>query len=136
MRIRPIGRSPEYHLEAEGRMEVLTERQRYVAGAAALSVLLVVASSVAMPAAYGFDIAALAHPGSIVDKGPGGANLLRWGALLDMVSYLPLAVVVLYLHVRLRERNPELVALGSGEGHPLRPADPVPSSAGLQGYQT
>ena len=89
----------------------LGERRPFVAAAAVLSIVLVIGASILLPAAYGFDIKALAHPGSIVDKGQGVAQLLRWGALLDMVSYLPFAVVVIYFHYRLRARNPELVTL-------------------------
>jgi hypothetical protein len=89
----------------------LGERRPFVAAAAVLSIVLVIAASILLPAAYGFDIKALAHPGSIVDKGQGVAQLLRWGALVDMLSYLPFAVLVVYFHYRLRARNPELVTL-------------------------
>jgi hypothetical protein len=89
----------------------LGERRPFVAAAALLSIVLVIGAAILLPAAYSFDIKALAHPGSIVDKGEGVAQLLRWGALLDMVSYLPFAVLVVYFHYRLRAGNPELVAL-------------------------
>ena len=88
-----------------------SERQRYVAAALATSVVLTIGAGLLLPAAYGFDIGALAHPGSIVDGGPGVAQMLRWGALLDMVSYFPMAVVVVYVHYQLRDRNPLLVTL-------------------------
>ena len=91
--------------------EPLVQRQRYVAGATVLSVLLGVAATVVLLAAYGFDPAALSHSGLIVDKGQGAAQLFRWGALLDMASYLPLAPLVLYLHSRLRDRGPQMVPL-------------------------
>ena len=51
-----------------------------------------------------------------MDKGEDVARLLRWGALLDMASYLPMAVVVMYFHHRLRVRNPELVSLLTAGG--------------------
>jgi hypothetical protein len=89
----------------------LGERRPSVAAAAVASMVLGIGASILLPAAYGFDIQALAHPGSIVDKGQGVAQLLRWGALLDMASYLPMAVVVVFFHYRLRARNPELVTL-------------------------
>lgn len=89
----------------------LGERRPIVAAAGVISVVLGLGASILVPAAFGFDIQALAHPGSIVDKGQGVAQLLRWGALLDMASYLPMAVVVVYFHSRLRARNPELVTL-------------------------
>jgi hypothetical protein len=87
------------------------ERRPFVAAASLLSIVLVIGAAILLPAAYSFDIKGLAHPGSIVDKGEGVAQLLRWGALLDMVSYLPFAVLVVYFHYRLRARNPELVTL-------------------------
>jgi hypothetical protein len=90
---------------------VLDGRQRYVAAATVSSLLLGFAATVVLVTAYGSDPAALAHPGSIVDKGPGAARLVRWGALLDMASYLPLAPLVLYLHARLLDRGPLLVPL-------------------------
>ncbi|MBA3687509.1 MAG: DUF4386 family protein [Chloroflexi bacterium] len=92
------------------------ERRPSVAAAAVLSIVLGIAASILLPAAYGFDIQAIAHPGSIVDKGQGVAELLRWGALLDMASYLPMAVVVVYFHYRLRARNPELITLFTASG--------------------
>ncbi len=87
-----------------------------MAVAAVVSVVLVIGASVLLPAAFGFDPRAIAHPGAIVDDGQEVAQLLRWGALLDAVSYLPMAVVVIYFHFRLRERNRELVALLTGCG--------------------
>jgi len=89
----------------------LGERRPIVAAAIVLSLVLGIGASILVPGAYGFDIQALAHPGSIVDKGQGVAQLLRWGALLDMASYLPVGVVVVYFHYQLRARNPELVTL-------------------------
>lgn len=87
------------------------ERRPFVAAAPVTSIVLGIGASILLPAAYGFDLQGLAHPGSIVDKGQGVAQLLRWGALLDMASYLPMAVVVVYFHYRLRAGNAELVAL-------------------------
>ena len=94
----------------------LGKRRPFVAVAAVLSVVLTVGASILLPAAFAFDLQAIAHPGSIADKGPGVAQLLRWGALLDMVSYLPFAVLVVYFHYGLRARNQELVALLSACG--------------------
>jgi len=97
-------------------MHPFGERRPFVAAAAVLHLVLGIGASILLPAAYGFDPQALAHPGSIVDKGQGVAQLLRWGALLDMASYLPFAVVVIYFHYRLRARNPERVALLTAGG--------------------
>lgn len=84
--------------------------------AVVLSIPLLIGAGILVPAAFGFDTEAIAHPGSIVDKGEGTAQLLRWGALVDMLSYLPFAVLVVYFHYRLRARNQELVALLSASG--------------------
>ena len=97
-------------------MHPFGQRQPLAAAAAVLSVVLVIGASVLLAAAFGFDPQAFAHPGSIVDKGEDVARLLRWGALLDMASYLPMAVVVVYFHHRLRERNPELMTLLTAGG--------------------
>jgi hypothetical protein len=97
-------------------MHPFGRRRPFVAGAAVLSVVLVTGASILLAAAYGFDVQALAHPGSIVDKGEDVARLLRWGALVDMASYLPMAVVMVYFHHRLRARNPELVSLLTAGG--------------------
>jgi hypothetical protein len=97
-------------------MHPFGQRQPLVAAAAVLSVVLGMGASILLAAAYGFDLHTFAHPGSIVDKGVEVARLLRWGALLDMASYLPMAAVVVYFHHRLRERNPELVSLLTAGG--------------------
>ena len=83
---------------------MLSERQPAVAVAALAFVVLnnVVASTLVL-AAYGFDVGALgANLGSLPVRGPAAANLLRGGGLIDMVGYLALAPVVLYLGGRLR----------------------------------
>ena len=82
-----------------------------MAAAIVFSIPLLIGAGILVPAAFGFDMEAIAHPGEIVDDGEEIARLLRWGALVDMVSYLPFAVVVVYFHYRLRSRNRELVAL-------------------------
>lgn len=97
-------------------MHPFGQRQPLVAASAVLSVVLGMGASILLLAAYGFDPQAFGHPGSIVDKGKEVAQLLRWGALLDMASYLPMAAVVLYFHHRLRDRNPELLSLLSAGG--------------------
>jgi len=68
-----------------------------------------VATSV-LAAAFGFDLLAAAHFGSLFDRGPGAAELLRWGALLDMASYLAFGLVVLYIGEQLWPSNALVVA--------------------------
>jgi len=80
---------------------------------AAVIVLFVLLGGVAtsvLAAAFGFDLAATAHFGSLFDRGPGAAELLRWGALLDMASYLALGLVVLYIGEQLWPSNALVVA--------------------------
>ena len=103
-------------VQQAGTLNPFGERERLVAAALATSVVLTLGAGILVPAAFAFDIGALAHPGSIVDKGPGVAHLLRWAALLDMVSYFPLAPVVVYVHHRLRSRNPALLTLLTAGG--------------------
>ncbi len=71
---------------------------------AAVIVLLALLEGVAvsvLAAAFGFDLHAAAHFGSLFDRGVGAAELLRWGALLDMAGYLALGLVVVYVGERL-----------------------------------
>jgi hypothetical protein len=87
-------------------------RLRLVAGwSAILTVVLTALASVLLVGAYGFDLRAVADPGTIVDRGPTVAANLRLALLVDMTSYLPLAPVVLYLHRRLRSDDPGLMGL-------------------------
>lgn len=84
-------------------MRVFSERQRGVAVAAVAFVVLnnVVASTLVL-GVYGFDIGALgAGLGTLPARGPAVADLLRWAGVIDMVGYLAMAPVVLYLHGRL-----------------------------------
>lgn len=97
-------------------MQANVMRGRYVAAAILLELLLGIAASIILPAPYGYDPAAIARPGSIVDRGQPAADLLRWGALLDMASYLPVAVLVVYLHYRLRKLGGELFAVLTAGG--------------------
>jgi len=83
-------------------MRVFSERQPSVALAALAFVVLDVVASLMVAAAYDFDAVALStNPGAIPVRGADVANLLRWGAVVDLLGYLALAPVVLYLHGRL-----------------------------------
>jgi len=77
---------------------------RSAALATILSVVLAATASVLLAAVYAFDLGALGHPRSLVGRGPETATLYRSFALVDMASYLPFAVPVLYLHDRFRRR--------------------------------
>ena len=75
-----------------------------------LVALLQAAATTVLAAAFGFDLPAAAHFGSLLDRGRGAAELMRWGALLDMAGYLALGLVVLYIGDRLWQRNRLVVA--------------------------
>jgi hypothetical protein len=40
------------------------------------------------------------EPAKLLASGPAGASLIRWGSLIDMLGYLSIAPVVLYLRAR------------------------------------
>jgi len=81
-----------------------------------LAVVLAVPSSVALFAAFGWNIEAaiFGDPAVILGRGADAALLLRWAAILDMLfSYLLLVPLALYLHRRLRPLRPWLADLGT-----------------------
>ncbi|MGH2356475.1 MAG: hypothetical protein ACRDGJ_00500 [Candidatus Limnocylindria bacterium] len=83
-------------------VRVFAERQPAVAASAlGFAILNNVVASTMFLAIYRFDLAAFADRGALVDRGPGVADLLRWAAVIDMVGYLAMAPVVIYLHRRL-----------------------------------
>ncbi len=96
--------------------QAATSGDRLVAAAIILSAGLAIGATIVLLAASGFDPAAMGHPGSLADKGAGAADLLRWGALLDMASYLPFAAPVLYLRGRLRSSGGDLTDLATAGG--------------------
>ena len=49
-------------------------------------------------AAYGFDANLLLADGELVARNLGTADLLRWGAMVDMLGYLAAAPVVVYMY--------------------------------------
>ena len=61
-------------------------------------------------AAYRFDTGRLADLPSIVGD-RNAATTLRWAGLADLLAYLPIAPIVVYLHRRLSDRAPDLVGL-------------------------
>jgi hypothetical protein len=51
-------------------------------------------------AAAGFSGGLSVDPSKLLGSGPSGANLIRWGSLIDMFGYLSLAPIVIYLRAR------------------------------------
>jgi len=61
-------------------------------------------------AAYRFDVGRLADLPSIVGD-RNASTTLRWAGLADLLAYLPIAPIVVYLHRRLSDRAPDLIGL-------------------------
>ncbi len=95
-------------------MGVFSERQPGLALVALAFVVLDVVASVMVAAVYDFDATALAaDPGTFPARGSEVAGLLRWGGVVDMLGYLALAPIALYLRGRLDAAASERVrALG------------------------
>ena len=92
-------------------VRVFSQRQPLVAIATLAFVVLNNAlASLLFLAVYGFDIRTFADRGALIDRGADAADPLRWAALIDMVGYLALAPVVVYLHGRLRAAASEQVS--------------------------
>jgi len=66
--------------------------------AVAFVVLNNVVASLVILAAHGFDPSLFVADGELVMRDLGTAELLRWGALIDMVGYLCAAPVVLFMY--------------------------------------
>jgi hypothetical protein len=85
--------------------------QRFAAVTVIVSFPLALASDVvffSLPINFSPDLAN--DPAVILSVGTDGANLLRWGMILDMLGYyLPLLPLALFLQHWLRPRNPDWV---------------------------
>ena len=84
--------------------------QRFAALAAIISFPLTLGSIVLSGMAIDFNMEAATNPALLLSVGADGANLSRWGMILDMLGYyLPLLPVALFLWRWLRSRNPDWV---------------------------
>jgi hypothetical protein len=84
--------------------------QRFAALAAIISFPLALGSIVLSGMAMDFNMEASTNPALLLSVGADGANLLRWGMILDMFSYyLPLLPVALFLWRWLGSRSPNWV---------------------------
>ena len=84
--------------------------QRFAAVTAIVSFPLALASDVlsGLPINFSPDVAT--NPALMLSVGTDGANLLRWGMILDMLGYyLPLLPLALFLQRWLGPRNPDWV---------------------------
>jgi uncharacterized protein DUF4386 len=84
--------------------------QRFAALAAIISFPLALGSIVLSGMAMDFNMEASTNPVLMLSVGADGASLLRWGMILDMLSYyLPLLPVALFLWRWLGPRNSDWV---------------------------
>jgi hypothetical protein len=84
--------------------------QRFAALAAIISFPLALGSIVLSGMAMDFNMEASTNPALLLSVGADGANLWRWGMILDMFSYyLPFLPIALFLWGWLGPRNPDWV---------------------------
>lgn len=93
-------------------MNDLMRFQRLAAVTTILTVLGYFSSATLLAAAMNYNFNLEAFLGALISIGSRGANLLRWGMLLDVFgSYLLLAPLALHLWNWLKPRSPNLVTL-------------------------
>ena len=95
-------------------LDVLALRRAAIIGVALAVVVGIVTTPIYL-AAFGWDLEAgiFVYPESVLEQGRDAAVLWRWGFLGDMLySYLLLLPLALFLHRRLRGRQPWLADVG------------------------
>ena len=81
--------------------------QRFVAIIAIASFFIAIASDVLQGIPVNFNSEFPINPVSFLSVGADGANLLRWGLILDMLGYyLPLLPIALFIQHWLKAKNP------------------------------
>ena len=88
----------------------LLEGNRRMAAVILAFVALTSIASLVLIAAFRFDVRAVASLGWLADGGDAARDLLRWGAIIDLASYLTMGVVILFVGERLRPRGAAVVA--------------------------
>lgn len=87
---------------------MFSEQSRAIALAAFLFLLLnATLAGLLVATVYGFDLALFNESGRLVERGPEVGGLLRVAMLVDMIGYLSLAPVAIYLHRPLTAAVPE-----------------------------
>jgi hypothetical protein len=97
-------------------MSDLDSLRRLATWSVLLAVVMSVPSTLALIAAFGWNVEAMlfGDPGAILGGGASSAALLRWGAIGDMFySYLLLVPLALFLHQRLRPLKPWVADIGT-----------------------
>ena len=97
-------------------MSTPRDRQRGMAAVIGLFFVLEGLAVVILAAAFGFDVVAAGRFGSLMDRGTDAAELLRWGALLDVGGYLAFGLVILYVGQWLWEQDRLVVAALTASG--------------------
>ena len=84
---------------------------RVAIGFAIAAFVLEATAGVMYSAAAGDSSGLSVNPSQLLASGPTGAGLIRWGSLIDMLGYLSLAPVVLFLRARYPGRYVDLFAI-------------------------
>jgi hypothetical protein len=82
---------------------VFAERQPQVALLLVAAVIVQGIAAASFAAVYGFDLAGHADLDVLLARGRGTADIFRWALLVDMLGYLAVAPVAMYLRLRLRD---------------------------------
>jgi hypothetical protein len=85
-------------------------RNRPLAAVIVLFIALAAIASLVIVSAFRFDVPAVGRFSALIGGGGASLELLRWGAILDLGSYLTMGVVILFLGERLRAHSPGVVA--------------------------
>jgi hypothetical protein len=101
---------------SEGPTSTFPERQRGIAAIIGLFFVFEGLAGAILAAAFGFDVVAVGRFGSLMDRGTDAAELLRWGALLDLGGYLAFGLVILYVGQWLWEQDRLVVAALAASG--------------------
>lgn len=101
---------------SEGPVPTFPDRHRGIAAVIGLFFVFEGLANPILAAAFGFDVVALGRFGSLLERGTEAAELLRWGALLDVGGYLAFGLVILYVGQWLWEQDRLLVAALTASG--------------------
>jgi hypothetical protein len=77
---------------------VFSERQPFVALVAVAAIILQAGAGLAFAAVYGFDVSHDFELGVLLAGGSGTATAFRLALVIDMLSYLSVAPLVVFLH--------------------------------------
>ena len=104
----PIGAEVRFFTLEAGRLPVSSAPEmgkspissRVAISFAVAAFALELVASLMYSAAAGSSTGLSVEPSKLLASGPTGASLIRWGSLIDMIGYLSIAPVVVYLRAR------------------------------------